>query len=366
MFFLFTMHTYFNILTQAYSALGVITSLQPNVYQFVGILEFIALSCTLLFIFFFFFCCIAYYVPQTNLHLQGYACDMYFYSKRSLVQDFLCSSLPAVVIFLLIFPTLAALYFTFPLDAFVWLDHAQVDITAYQWNWFPFHKEAFGNRRHPVFFFFEYDATLLTAAIVERLFLTTNSISIVQPALVCITVTGADVVHSFEIRPLFIKLDAVPGYVQHYVCPVVQPISVSGHCTELCGFGHSFMPTQLSIVERTYIQVQHGTVWLRWFDALLELGRIVRIVRYIVLLIIAIHLIITDRYYYHPMTANYKQAVRPQEKPTISTSISSTDSSQNVGTWVDVITSVLTSRLYIAFVVVVLLVFILKFFFKRR
>nr|BBB87194.1 cytochrome c oxidase subunit 2 [Hymenolepis microstoma] len=62
-------------------------------------------------------------------------------------------------------------------------------------------------------------------------------------------VTSADVIHSFHIPSLNLKMDAIPGRLNHlFFCPDLYG-SYIGYCAELCGVNHSVMPIVLEIVE---------------------------------------------------------------------------------------------------------------------
>lgn len=252
------MYSYFKTVTEAYDVFTITPLSFPNLCSAVGILEYITLACAMLFFFLFFLCLLGYYA--TEHATPTYYTSSFYVSHRSVQQDLLFSSIPALIIFFLIFPSISALYNNIPNDTFIWLDAEQLDVTGYQWNWLPFSKEARGRRSHPIFFFYEYDATLLSEYIAERLLTTTNTLTFIQPAMLCVTVAGGEVIHSFEVRPLFIKLDAVPGYVQHFVFPVVLSFDARGHCTEFCGIGHSFMPLNVSVIPDEVVQALHAHI----------------------------------------------------------------------------------------------------------
>nr|ANW83213.1 cytochrome c oxidase subunit 2 [Testudotaenia sp. WL-2016] len=62
-------------------------------------------------------------------------------------------------------------------------------------------------------------------------------------------VTSADVIHSFSVPSLNIKMDAIPGRLNHlFFCPSYFGVFV-GYCTELCGAGHSYMPVVVEVVK---------------------------------------------------------------------------------------------------------------------
>nr|AGH27499.1 cytochrome c oxidase subunit 2 [Trichuris sp. GHL-2013] len=57
-----------------------------------------------------------------------------------------------------------------------------------------------------------------------------------------ISVTSADVIHSWWLPPLGVKLDATPGRIISMTHSCSIPGVSFGFCAELCGVNHSFMP----------------------------------------------------------------------------------------------------------------------------
>jgi cytochrome c oxidase subunit 2 len=39
-----------------------------------------------------------------------------------------------------------------------------------------------------------------------------------------------------------IKVDAVPGRLNQFICEILKPGVYYGQCSELCGVAHGFMP----------------------------------------------------------------------------------------------------------------------------
>nr|YP_011008457.1 cytochrome c oxidase subunit 2 [Dactylogyrus tuba]WCF76301.1 cytochrome c oxidase subunit 2 [Dactylogyrus tuba] len=61
-------------------------------------------------------------------------------------------------------------------------------------------------------------------------------------------VTGSDVIHSFSVPDLGIKVDAIPGRINQVVYTPDRVGSFVGYCSELCGVGHSYMPIVVEVV----------------------------------------------------------------------------------------------------------------------
>lgn len=63
-----------------------------------------------------------------------------------------------------------------------------------------------------------------------------------------ILVSGADVLHSFAVPSLSVKLDAIPGRLNQTNFFIKRPGVFYGQCSEICGSNHSFMPIVVEAV----------------------------------------------------------------------------------------------------------------------
>ena len=61
-------------------------------------------------------------------------------------------------------------------------------------------------------------------------------------------ITSADVLHSFAVPALGIKVDAIPGRLSSFMVFVDRPGVFFGQCSELCGPMHGFMPIVIEAV----------------------------------------------------------------------------------------------------------------------
>nr|YP_006460019.1 cytochrome c oxidase subunit II [Tetrancistrum nebulosi]ADN44057.1 cytochrome c oxidase subunit II [Tetrancistrum nebulosi] len=65
-----------------------------------------------------------------------------------------------------------------------------------------------------------------------------------------ILVTSSDVLHSFSVPDLGIKVDAIPGRINNTVIIPDRVGVFVGYCSELCGTGHSYMPIVVEVVKK--------------------------------------------------------------------------------------------------------------------
>lgn len=67
-------------------------------------------------------------------------------------------------------------------------------------------------------------------------------------ATVKLIVTSADVIHSFGVPAFWVKMDAVPGRLNETWFKTDRPGLYYGHCYELCGARHAYMPIAVEVV----------------------------------------------------------------------------------------------------------------------
>ena len=73
-------------------------------------------------------------------------------------------------------------------------------------------------------------------------------------------VRSTDVIHSFAIPRLGIKIDAVPGRLNLIKINVIRPGLYYGQCSEICGVNHRFIPI---VIETT--RLKNFLNWLKLF-----------------------------------------------------------------------------------------------------
>jgi cytochrome c oxidase subunit 2 len=66
--------------------------------------------------------------------------------------------------------------------------------------------------------------------------------------VVHVLVTGADVIHSFNVPSFGIRIDAIPGRMNDTWFKATRTGIFYGECSELCGKGHAFMPIEVHVV----------------------------------------------------------------------------------------------------------------------
>nr|AST14967.1 cytochrome c oxidase subunit II [Galeruca sp. EMHAU-15083109] len=76
-------------------------------------------------------------------------------------------------------------------------------------------------------------------------------------------ITAADVIHSWTIPSLGVKLDATPGRLNQVSFTTNRAGLFFGQCSEICGANHSFMPIVLESISPNYFN--------KWIHKMIEL-----------------------------------------------------------------------------------------------
>nr|YP_010834383.1 cytochrome c oxidase subunit II [Luperomorpha xanthodera]WFQ81652.1 cytochrome c oxidase subunit II [Luperomorpha xanthodera] len=79
-----------------------------------------------------------------------------------------------------------------------------------------------------------------------------NRIMIPLETNVRMLITAADVIHSWTIPSLGVKIDATPGRLNQISFNLNRPGLFYGQCSEICGTNHSFMPIVVESITQTY------------------------------------------------------------------------------------------------------------------
>lgn len=61
-------------------------------------------------------------------------------------------------------------------------------------------------------------------------------------------VSRADVIHSFALQSMGVKVDAIPGRLNQLNVFLSRPGLFYGQCSEICGINHRFMPISVKVV----------------------------------------------------------------------------------------------------------------------
>ena len=75
-----------------------------------------------------------------------------------------------------------------------------------------------------------------------------NAIYVPVGKVIQIETTGADVIHSWALPEMGVKMDAMPGKLNHTWFKATRTGVFYGQCSELCGARHAYMPIEVHVV----------------------------------------------------------------------------------------------------------------------
>ncbi|MBT5892051.1 MAG: cytochrome c oxidase subunit II [Chromatiales bacterium] len=127
-----------------------------------------------------------------------------------------------------------------------------IKVTGYQWKW------GYEYLDNGVSFFANLDELSAEAARLDsgidvmdiKHYLRDVDNRMVVPVgkKVRILLTANDVIHSWWVPKLYIKKDAIPGFINEMWFTATETGVFRGQCTELCGRGHGYMPIVVEVV----------------------------------------------------------------------------------------------------------------------
>jgi cytochrome c oxidase subunit 2 len=82
----------------------------------------------------------------------------------------------------------------------------------------------------------------------HRLLQTDNPVKLPTNVHIRVIITSMDVLHSWAVPALGVKVDAVPGRLNQTFIFLKREGTFYGQCSELCGVNHGFMPIQINAV----------------------------------------------------------------------------------------------------------------------
>jgi cytochrome c oxidase subunit 2 len=124
-----------------------------------------------------------------------------------------------------------------------------VKATGYAWYWgYEYPGEQAG---------FKFDSNLITDENLKpgqpRLMTVDNEMVVPVNKVIRLQITAADVLHNFAVPAIGMRLDAVPGRLNETWFKADREGVFYGHCSELCGNGHPYMPITVRVVsEQAY------------------------------------------------------------------------------------------------------------------
>lgn len=174
--------------------------------------------------------------------IVGYFLVFVLFSKTyssSIVADHLVERLwtilPIVVLIFLVYPSIYLLYL---------IDERRIEflctlkVIGHQWYW-----------RYKIDGLFSLDIdSYIDRERKVRLIDVDNRVVVPVQEHIRALITSRDVLHSWALPSLGVKIDAIPGRLNQFVFIVILNSIIHGQCREICGVNHSFIPIVIEAV----------------------------------------------------------------------------------------------------------------------
>lgn len=152
--------------------------------------------------------------------------------------------IPCLILVVIAVPSFRLLYFMNEMEP----SEVTLKVIGHQWYWeyqYPDHEIGFDS-------YLIKDEDLKPGQI--RLLEVDNRVVLPVDTNIRVLVTAADVMHSWAVPALGMKVDSIPGRVNESWVKITKPGVYYGQCSELCGFGHGFMPIAVEAVSKDAYQ----------------------------------------------------------------------------------------------------------------
>jgi cytochrome c oxidase subunit II len=147
--------------------------------------------------------------------------------------------IPVVILVIIAIPSFRLLY----LEAGIPKPDVTIEAIGHQWYWgykYPASGFTFESRMLP-----DADAEKANE---PRMLGVDNVVVVPVNKVIEVDTTGADVIHSWAMPEMGVKMDAVPGRINHTWFKALRTGTYYGQCSELCGAAHDAMPIEMKVV----------------------------------------------------------------------------------------------------------------------
>nr|YP_010401684.1 cytochrome c oxidase subunit II [Macrosiphum albifrons]UQU69190.1 cytochrome oxidase subunit II [Macrosiphum albifrons] len=151
--------------------------------------------------------------------------------------EFIWTTTPPIILIFIAMPSLHLLYLMDEIKCPI----LTIKIFGHQWFW-SYEYSDFSN--------IEFESYMINNLDKEnfRLIEVDNKTIIPFKFNIRLLISSDDVIHSWTIPSLAIKIDAIPGRMNQINLFMNRPGMYFGQCSEICGINHSFMPIQIESI----------------------------------------------------------------------------------------------------------------------
>lgn len=155
--------------------------------------------------------------------------------------------LPGIFLLLIAFPSVRLLYLIEEFE----MSELRIKVIGHQWYW---------SYEYSDFGLFNFDSYILPSRELRmfRLLEVDNNLVIPRKLDVRMIVSRTDVIHSWTIPSLGVKVDAIPGRLNQLFYLFNRNGVFVGQCSEICGANHRFIPILISVIP----QIEFLKIWI--------------------------------------------------------------------------------------------------------
>nr|YP_009689606.1 cytochrome c oxidase subunit 2 [Coquillettidia chrysonotum]QEE94283.1 cytochrome c oxidase subunit 2 [Coquillettidia chrysonotum] len=161
--------------------------------------------------------------------------------------------LPAIILMFIAFPSLRLLYLMDEINSPL----ITLKVIGHQWYW---------SYEYSNFLNLEFDSYMIPTNELNpdgfRLLDIDNRVILPMNNQIRLLVTATDVLHSWAVPSLGVKIDATPGRLNQTNFLINQPGLFFGQCSEICGANHSFMPIVIETIPMNF--------FIKWISSFLN------------------------------------------------------------------------------------------------
>nr|AZL93388.1 cytochrome c oxidase subunit 2 [Platygaster sp. ZJUH_2016026] len=171
-----------------------------------------------------------------NLILNKYYSNKF--NEHQLIET-IWTIIPSIILLFLALPSLKILYLLEELKS----PNISIKIMGNQWYW----SYEYGEFKKISFDSYMIKFNNMSKKNFFRLLDLDNNLVIPNNTLIRFIVSSNDVIHSFSMPSMGMKIDATPGRLNQMSSLLLYMGMYSGQCSEICGANHSFMPIKLEV-----------------------------------------------------------------------------------------------------------------------
>nr|YP_010571639.1 cytochrome c oxidase subunit II [Aphis coreopsidis]UZH32899.1 cytochrome c oxidase subunit II [Aphis coreopsidis] len=151
--------------------------------------------------------------------------------------EFIWTATPPIILIFIAMPSLHLLYLMDEIKCPI----LTIKIFGHQWFW---------SYEYSDFYNIEFESYMMNELNKEnfRLIEVDNKTILPFKFNIRLLISSDDVIHSWTIPSLAIKMDAIPGRMNQINLYMNRPGIYFGQCSEICGINHSFMPIQIESI----------------------------------------------------------------------------------------------------------------------